>query len=65
MVDRGERILPNQLLGRHVGPEVEGAGSQVAVGELEPGPGECIGKGLLILVEPPGDRLHDRVMAQG
>jgi hypothetical protein len=44
VVDRGDRVLPDQLLGRHLGPEVARARAHVAVGELEPGAREGVGE---------------------
>ena len=64
VVDRGHRVLPDQHLGRHLGAEVADDRAHVAVGQLEPGAGERVGERLLVLGEPPGDRLVDRVEAQ-
>ena len=44
VVPSRDGVLPNQLLLRHLGSEVAGAGSHVAVGEFEPGAGEGIGE---------------------
>ena len=44
VIDRGDRVLPDELFGRHFGPEVAGARAHVAVGQLEPGAGEGVGE---------------------
>jgi hypothetical protein len=41
---RRDRVLPDQLLGRHQRAEVAGARAHVAVGQLEPGAGEGVGE---------------------
>ncbi len=61
----GDRILPDQLLGRYLGAEVAGARAHVAVGQLEPGPGEGVGELIRVLVAAPGNRFVDRVHPQG
>ncbi len=65
MVDRRHRILPDQFLRRDLRAEIAGARTHVAVGQLEPGPGESIGEFLRVLEVAPRDRLVDRVEAQG
>ncbi len=57
-------VLPDQVFGRHLGPEVAGARAHVAVGELEPGAGERVGKFLRVLVEAARDLLVGRIEAQ-
>ena len=44
VVDRGDRILPDQVLGRHVGAQVARFRPHVAVAQLEPRPGEGVGE---------------------
>ena len=61
---RGQRVLPDQLLGRHLRAEVADDRAHVAVGQLEPGAGEGVGERLLVLGEAPGDLLVDRVEAE-
>jgi hypothetical protein len=64
-VPAGIGILPDQLFLGHFGPEVTALGPHVAVGELEPGPGEGVGELVGVLVEALGDLGVDRVVAQG
>ena len=64
VVHRRHRVLPDQHLGRDLGAEVADDRAHVAVGQLEPGAGERVGEGGLVVLEPPGDRLVDRVVAQ-
>lgn len=42
VVDRGQRVLPHQLLGRDLRADVAGDRAHVAVGQLEPGAGEGV-----------------------
>jgi hypothetical protein len=44
MVDLRQRVLPDQLLGGHVGAEVTRSRPHVAVRELEPGAREGVGE---------------------
>jgi hypothetical protein len=44
MIDGGHRVLPDQFLGRNLRAEIARAGAHVAVGQLEPGPGEGVGE---------------------
>ena len=64
VVHRRHRVLPDQLLRRNLGAEVADPRAHVAVGQLEPGAGERVGEGLLVVLEAPGNRLVDRVEAQ-
>ena len=64
MVNRWDRVLPNQLFGGHFRAEAERLGPHVPVGELEPGPGKGVGEGLGVLVEVTRDRRVDRIEAQ-
>ena len=57
----GHRILPDQILLRHVRPEVARLRPHVAVGQLEPGAGEDLREIGRIAVEPLGDGPMDRV----
>ena len=58
----GDRILPNQVLGGHLGADVADLGAHVAVGQLEPGAGEGVLEVLRIghelLADPVVDRVH-------
>ena len=65
MVHRRHRVLPDEFLGRYLGPQIAGARAHVAVGQLEPGAGEGIGEGLRVLVVAARDRLVEGVEAQG
>ena len=58
------RVLPEQDFSGHQLAEVTGTRAHVAVGQLEPGASERIGKRLRVLVETPGDFLVGRVHAQ-
>ena len=60
----GDRVLPDQRLGRDLGAEVALDRAHVAVGELEPGAGERVGELVRVLVEAARDLLVDRVHAQ-
>ena len=64
MVDRGDRVLPDQLFGRHQRAQVAGERTHVAVGQLEPGAGKRVGQGLRVGQEAARDRLVDRVHPQ-
>ena len=64
MVNCRDGVLPDQVFCGDFRTEVAALGSHVAVGQLEPGAGEGIGKGLRVLVEAARDRLVDRVKAQ-
>ena len=59
-----DRVLPEQLLVRHLGAEVTLDRTHVAVGELEPGARERIGELLRALEEPARDPLVVRVHPQ-
>ncbi len=64
VVDRGNRVLPDQLFLRHFRSQVAGARAHVAVRQLEPGAREGIGEGLRVLVEPARDLAELRIEAQ-
>ena len=64
MIDRGNRILPDQLFLRHFRSQVAGARAHVAVRQLEPGAREGIGKGLRVVEEPARDLPEFRIEAQ-
>ncbi len=51
MIDRRDRILPNQLFLRHFRAEVARTRPHVAVGQLEPGAGEGVGQLFRVLIE--------------
>ena len=61
VVHRRNGVLPDQRLGRYLGPEVAHDRAHVAVGQLEPRAGEGVRERLLVLHETPRDRLVDRV----
>jgi hypothetical protein len=54
--DGGDGVLPDQVLGGHLGAEIERLGPHVAVGELEPGAGEGVGEELGVRVVAARDR---------
>ena len=53
MIHSGNRILPRQLLLRNERAEITHDGSHVAVGQLEPRPGERVCELIRMLVEAP------------
>ena len=57
-------VLPDELFAWDLWAEIEAARSEVAVGQLEPGPREGVGEGLLVLMKAPGNRRHDGVVSQ-
>ena len=63
VVDRRHRVLPDQLLRRDLRAEVARARTHVAVGQLEPRPGEGVRELLGVLQIVARDRLVDRVEA--
>ena len=65
VVDRGDRVLPQQVLGGHVRAQVARLGAHVAVEQLEPGAGVLVGEVLRVLVEPLGDLAQLRVGHEG
>ena len=64
VIDGRNRVLPEQIFAGHLGTEIAQLGAQVAVGELEPGAGEGLGEGLLVVVKAAGDRCVDRIEAE-
>ncbi len=64
VIDGRQRILPDQLLGGHLGAEVARARAQVAVRELEPGAGKSVGELVGVLVEAARDLFVRRIEAQ-
>ena len=64
VVHRRNRVLPDQRLGRHLGPEVAHDRAHVAVGQLEPGASKGVSERTLVLHEAPRDLLVDRVEAE-
>ncbi len=65
VIDRRHGILPDQFLCRDERAEIADLRAHVAMGQLEPGPGERVGELVRVLVEPPRDLLVDRVEPQG
>ena len=65
VVHRGDGVLPDQVLFRHLRSQVQALGAHVPVRELEPGAGEGVGELLGVRVETPADLLVDRVVAHG
>ena len=64
VIDLRDRVLPDELFGRHLGAEVAGARTHVAVRELEPGAREGVGELVRVLHEATRDLFVDRVHAQ-
>ena len=62
--DRGDGVLPDQLLGRDLRAEIAGARAHVAVRQLEPGPGERVRELVRVLHEAPRDLLVGRIEPQ-
>src|ERR1035441_5225506 len=56
--------LPDQSFLRHQRAEIARDRAHVAVRELEPGAGECIGELIRVFVEPPRDLLIGQIEAQ-
>ena len=65
MIDCGHRVLPDQFLCRNLRAEIARARAHIAVGQLEPRPGEGVCQLVRVLVEAPGDLFIDRVDLQG
>src|SRR5579875_408050 len=65
MVDRGNRVLPDETLLRNEWAEIARDRAHVAVRELEPGAGECVGELVRVFVEAARDFLIRRIEAQG
>src|SRR5208283_4181844 len=57
--------LPDELFCRNLRAEIACARAHVAVGQLEPRPGEGVCQLVRVLVEAPGDVFIDRVDLQG
>ena len=64
VIDRGDRVLPDQLFGRNLRAEVARARAHVAVRQLEPRAGERVGELIRVLEEAPRDLLVGRVEPQ-
>src|SRR5712672_3390562 len=64
MIDRGNRILPDQFLLRNQRAEITHDRTHVAVGQLEPGASKGVGELIRMLVEAPRDLLVGRVYSQ-
>src|SRR5207237_6499715 len=65
VIDRGDRILPDELFGRDLWAEVAGARLHVAMRQLDPRPRERVGELIRILVEAPRDFFVRGVEPQG
>src|SRR5438045_4722057 len=63
MVHGWDRVLPDQSLLRYQRAEITRDRAHVAVRELEPGAGECVGELIRVFVEPPRDLLICRIEA--
>src|SRR4029077_8720590 len=63
VVDRGNRVLPEELFLRHFRSQVAGARAHVAVNQLEPGAREGMGEGLRVVEEPARDLPEFRIEA--
>ena len=57
----GNRVLPDQVLGRDFRPEVADLRAHVAVGQLEPGAGEGVLERLMVVAELLRDLAEFRV----
>ena len=64
MIDRRNRVLPDQFFLRHQRAEVTSTRAHVAVGQFEPGAGKGISEFLRVLVETARNLLVSRVHAQ-
>ncbi len=64
VIDRGDGVLPDELFGGNLGAEVAGPRAHIAVRQLEPRPGECVGELIRVLVEAPRDLLVGGVEPQ-
>jgi hypothetical protein len=64
MVDRRNRVLPNQRLLRDEGAEIPRDRTHVAVRQFEPGTGERVGELIGMLVEAPRNFFVCRVEPQ-
>ena len=64
MIDRGQRVLPDQGLGGHLLAEVTRTRPHVAMGQLEPGAGEGIGESVGVGQKAARDLFVGRVVAQ-
>ena len=64
MIHGRDRVLPDQRLLRNQRAEVAHDRAHVAVGQLEPRPGERVGELIRILEEAPGDLFVNRVEPQ-
>ena len=64
VIDRGNRVLPDEFFGRHFRPEVTRARTHVTVRQLEPGPGERVGQLIRVLHEAPRNLFVRRIEAQ-
>ena len=65
VIDRGDRVLPDEFFRRNFRAEITRARAHVAVRQLEPRPGEGVGELIGILQEAPRDLFVSRVEPQG
>src|ERR1700754_3652338 len=65
MCYRRDRILPDQYFGRHLRAEVTHTRPHIAMGELEPGTRECIGKLIRVFMKTFGNGFVSRIYLQG
>ena len=65
VIDRGDRVLPDEFFRGNLRAEITRARTHVAVRQLEPRPGERIGELIRILQEAPRDFFVGRVEPQG
>ena len=59
VIDRGNRVLPDELFRRNLRAEIARARAHVAVRQLEPRPGERVRELIRMLVEAPRDLFVD------
>ena len=64
VIDRRNRVLPDELFARHFRAEVTRARTHVAVRQLEPGAGERVGELIRVLHEAPRNLFVRRIEAQ-
>ncbi len=64
MIHRRDRVLPDQSFLRHEWAKITRDRAHVAVRELEPGAGECVGELIRVFIEAPRDLLICRIEPQ-
>ena len=65
MVDSGDRILPDEFLGRHQWAEIAAARAHVAVSQLVPCPSKGIRELIWVLIKASGNFFVKGIEAQG